>query len=62
MEPNRPAPIRACWPTWQFSTAVMVENRRMFWNVRATPSEVILSGRQPVMSRPSKRIEPTVGL
>ena len=34
----------------------------MFWNVRATPRPMILSGRPPVMSRPSKEIRPVVGL
>ena len=32
-----PAFMRAFWPTMQFSTAVIVANRRMFWNVRAMP-------------------------
>ena len=54
--------MRACWPTITFSTAVIVANSRMFWNVRATPSAVILSGRMPVMSLPSKVMRPAVGL
>ena len=62
MEPNSPAFIRACWATLTFSSALMVLNRRMFWNVRATPSAVILSGRLPVMSRPSNDTRPAVGL
>ena len=45
-----------------FSTALIVANRRMFWNVRAMPSVVILSGRVRVMSLPSKTIHPIVGL
>ena len=61
-EPNSPARIRACWPTITFSTADIVANRRMFWNVRATPSAVILSGRIPVMSLPPKEMRPPVGL
>ena len=40
--------MRACWPTSTFSTALIVENRRMFWNVRAMPSVVIWSGRTAV--------------
>jgi hypothetical protein len=54
--------MRACWPTITFSAAVIEENRRMFWNVRATPSEVILSGRVPVTSVPPKTMRPRVGL
>ena len=30
----------------------------MFWNVRAIPAFMIMSGRAPVMSRPSKAIVP----
>ena len=45
IDPNSPARIRAWWPTITFSTAVIAPNRRMFWNVRATPSAVITSGR-----------------
>ena len=44
-----------------FSIAVMVEKRRMFWNVRAIPAFMTMSGRAPVMSRPSKSIGPSVG-
>ena len=62
IEPNSPAFIRAFWPTMQFSTALMVENRRMFWNVRAMPSFMITSGRPPVTLRSSNTIKPSVGL
>ena len=62
IEPNSPAFIRACWPTITFSTALIVENRRMFWNVRAMPSAVIMSGRLAVTSSPSNVIVPGVGL
>ncbi len=61
MLPNRPACIRECSPISTFSTAVMVENSRMFWNVRAIPAFITLSGRAPVMSRPSNSIRPSVG-
>ena len=44
-----------------FSAAVIVENSRMFWNVRAMPSFMIVSGRPPVTLRPSKTIWPSVG-
>ena len=54
--------MRACWPTITFSTAVIELNRRMFWNVRATPSEVMMSGRVPVTSVPPKLMRPSVGL
>ena len=54
--------MRACWPTMTFSTALIVANRRMFWNVRAIPSVVIRSGRVREMSWPSKVIRPIVGL
>jgi hypothetical protein len=62
IEPNRPACIRACWPTMTFSTAVIVPKSRMFWNVRATPRAMILSGRPAVMSSPAKAMRPCVGL
>ena len=54
--------MRACWPTSTFSTADIVPNRRMFWNVRATPSAVIWSGRFVVTSLPSKMTSPSDGL
>ena len=54
--------MRACWPTTTFSTAVIVPNRRMFWNVRAMPLVVIWSGRSAVTSLPSKITLPSVGL
>ena len=53
---------RACWPTGTFSTAVIVANSRMFWNVRETPREVMMSGRFAVMSRPRKVTVPEVGV
>ena len=62
IEPNRPASMRACWPTITFSTAVIVANRRMFWNVRAMPAARMRSGRAAVMSRPSKATQPPLGL
>ncbi len=54
--------MRECSPTITFSSALMVEKSRMFWKVRATPSEVMMSGRRPVTSLPSKLIRPAVGL
>ena len=62
IEPNNPARMRECSPTITFSSALMVENNRMFWKVRAIPSEVMMSGRLPVTSPPSKVIRPAVGL
>ena len=54
--------MRECWPTITFSTADIVANSRMFWNVLAMPIDVITSGRRAVISRPSKAIWPAVGL
>ena len=54
--------MRAWRPIITFSTAVMAPNRRMFWNVRATPRPVMRSGRVRVMSRSPRRIRPVVGL
>jgi hypothetical protein len=54
--------IRPCMPTWTFSTAVIVLNSLMFWNVRAMPAIVMTSGRLPVMSTPSNSTRPVVGL
>jgi hypothetical protein len=34
----------------------------MFWNVRATPSLVMMSGRVPVTSSPANSMRPIVGL
>ena len=48
--------------TITFSVAVIELNRRMFWNVRATPRAVMMSGRVPVTSVPPNTIRPTVGL
>ena len=62
IEPNRPACIRECSPTITFSSAVIVANRRMFWNVRAMPDLRMRSGRAFVISRPSKAIQPVDGL
>ena len=50
--------MRACWPIITFSSADIVGNRRMFWNVRAMPIAVIRSGRAREISRPSKLIDP----
>ena len=61
IEPNTDAFSRGCWPTITFSTADIVPNRRMFWNVRATPSAVIWSGRLVVTSLPSKITFPRLG-
>ena len=49
-------------PTWTFSTAVMVRNSLMFWNVRAMPALVMTCGALPVMLRPSNVTCPVVGL
>ncbi len=54
--------MREFWPTITFSSALMVPNRRMFWNVRAIPSFMITSGRLPVMLRSCIEIMPSVGL
>ena len=54
--------MRACWPTITFSSALIVANRRMFWNVLATPMAMMRSGRPPVMLRPSNSTRPKVGL
>ena len=61
IEPNRPDFIRECSPIMTFSIAVMVEKRRMFWNVRAIPAFMTMSGRAPVMPFPSNSIVPNVG-
>ena len=50
--------MREFWPTITFSSAVIVPNRRMFWNVRAIPSFMIRSGRRPVTFLPSKLTRP----
>ena len=43
------------------SSTVMPPNSAMFWKVRAIPSAAISDGRVPVMSLPSKVIEPLSG-
>ena len=54
---------RQCIPTSTFSTALICENRRMFWNVRPMPSAVIAcGGRSSTTSVPSNTIEPEVGV
>ncbi len=62
IEPSSPAFMRACWPTITFSSALIVANMRMFWNVRDIPIARILSGRPRVTSLPSNTILPVVGL
>ena len=57
----RPPCIRECSPIMTFSIAVMVEKRRMFWNVRAIPAFMTMSGRAPVMSRSANWMRPSVG-
>ena len=54
--------MREFWPTITFSIELIVPNRRMFWNVRAIPSFMMMSGRLPVMLRSAKSIRPSVGL
>ena len=50
--------MRPFCPTITFSSAVIVANRRMFWNVRATPSFMIRSGRRPVTFFPLNVMRP----
>ena len=42
--PGEPRRSRECMPTSTFSTAVIVRNSLMFWNVRAMPARVIEVG------------------
>ena len=44
-----------------FSSAVMLWNSRMFWNVRATPALVTLNRFIPSIRVPSNRTWPSVG-
>jgi hypothetical protein len=44
-----------------FSTAVMLWNSRMFWNVRATPDLVTLNRFMPSIRLPSNNTWPSVG-
>ena len=44
-----------------FSSAVMLWNSRMFWNVRAMPRFVILKRLTPLILSPVKRTSPSVG-
>ena len=62
IDENSPAFMREFWPTMQFSIADIVAKSRMFWNVRASPSFMITSGRPPVTLRPVNSIRPNVGL
>ena len=48
--------------TITFSVAVMVPNRRMFWNVRAMPIPAISCGARPETAKPSNMTVPAVGL
>ena len=54
--------MRQCMPTSTFSSAVICSNRRMFWNVRPTPSSVIAWGGLSLTSLPSKTMLPAVGV
>ena len=44
MAENSPSFVRQWRPTSTFSSAVMLGNRRMFWNVRASPAAVTSCG------------------
>ncbi len=57
-----PPLVRQYIPTITFSSALMVWNSRMFWNVRPTPSLVTVCGGSPATSAPSNRISPDVGV
>src|SRR3954447_1089697 len=48
-------------PTRMFSSAVMLPNSRMFWNVRAIPSLVIANRLLPPMLLPWNSTSPDVG-
>jgi hypothetical protein len=43
-----------------FSSTVMVEKRRMFWNVRVMPRFVIVCGGSPPIRSPSNTTSPAV--
>ena len=52
-----------CWasaPTRMFSSAVMLPNSRMFWNVRAMPSLVMANLCRPASDSPLNRTWPEV--
>ena len=53
--------IRECIPIRTFSSAVMLANSRMFWNVRQMPNAVIWSGRRPSSGSPLNRTSPDSG-
>ena len=57
-----PECVRQCMPTSTFSSALIVGNRRMFWNVRPMPSSVMWCGGKPADSWPSNTISPAVGV
>ena len=56
-------PYLICGPiaTVMFSSTVRLENRRMFWKVRAIPAWFICAVLMPWMSLPSSRMVPWVG-
>ena len=60
-EDSTPAFMCTWRPSMMLSSTVMPANSAMFWKVRAIPSAAICAGRAPVMSLPSKVIEPVSG-
>ncbi len=58
---HMPHPMALCRPMVTFSSTVRLENRRMFWNVRAMPIWLTLAVLLPAVSCPSSRMVPRVG-
>src|SRR2546427_2364393 len=56
-----PLPLCRCRPSRTFSRAVISWKSVVSWNVRTSPRAAIWCGLSPVMSWPSKTIEPRVG-
>ena len=52
---------RVCMPVMTFSSTVMSENMRMFWNVRASQAGFAGTAGRDVTSRPSSVSVPDVG-
>ena len=53
--------MELCRPIFTLSSTDRVENRRMFWKVRAMPARLTCTVFMPEVSLPLKRIVPLVG-
>ena len=60
-EAKKPSVMELCKPTLTLSSTDILENRRIFWKVRAIPIRFTCEVVLPAVDFPSKIIEPREG-